>query len=618
MASKERNRQEMTASQAIVRYLIHEGLPYVFGIFGHGNVQLGEALKEHEDEITYIQLKNEQNGVHMAIGYAKMTGRPLAVTTSIGPGCTNLVTGAGAARVNRLPVLLLPGDAFADAAGPLLQQVEGNACPEDMASDTLRPVSRYWTRITRPEQLARRLPQAFDAMLEPGNEGPATLALPMDTQTFSHPFDVDMLFKPRDREWERTRPDERAVRRAAERISKATRPLIIAGGGVIRSEAWEEVIRLAERICAPVVSTQAGNGTMLWDHHMNAFTVGPDGSSCGNRLCKKADLVIGIGTRYGDFTTCSDTLFGPDVEFVNLNICNFDVGKQRAVKLLGDARESLRLLLEELTGLGVERELDGSPYYEELQRERREWMAEVDRVTGEDASPMTQNRVIGVLNEVTDDRAVIVSAAGSLPGHLLRLWKTKDPTRKGYHCEYAFSTMGYEVAGGMGVKLADPSRDVYVMVGDASFLMAPQELVTAVQEGIAVTVVLVDNHGPQVIRNLQASCGFEEFGCEFKARNGKGLDGGYLNLDFAGMAESMGCVGLRAANPEELKDALATAREVTDRPTLIHVLVEPGRRFLGCYDGWWDVPRPVLSDREEMRRHRAEYERVKREEQVVR
>ncbi len=603
----------ITASQAIVKYLIAEKVPYIFGIFGHGNIQLGEALKEHEDKIKFIQVKNEQNAVHMALGYAKMTGKPLAVTTSIGPGTTNLVTGAAAAFVNKLPVLLLPGDAFTERVGPLLQQVEGRHTADEMASDTLKPVSRYWIRITRPEQLRQELPRAFEAMLRPGQQGPAVICLPMDLQAEAYEYDLDILLKPREQEWERITPDKRTVEKAIEAIRKAKRPLIIAGGGVNYSQAWKELDTLAALIVAPVIQTHAGNGAMLWDNPLNAYTVGPDGSLCGNNLAEKADLVIGVGTRYADFTTRSETLFGRNVQFININICPFDVGKERAIKLWGDAKVTLEKLNEYLS-----RKIENQIYFKEIQEERKKWQDIVEKITHEESSPMTQARVIGVLNDFSDKKAIVVCAAGSLPGHLLRFWKTKDPTHKGYHLEYGFSTMGYEIPGGMGVKLADPSRNVYAMIGDAGFLMLPQAIVTAVQEKIAITILVIDNGGPQVIRNLQKGTGFQEFGNEFKfrAKNGK-LEGEFLPVDYVKIAEGMGAKAIFVDTPEKIEEALKKAKKIKDKPTVIHVKVEPGRKFPPGYNSWWDVPRPQVSNRPEMQKQLAEYQKMKKR-QVIR
>lgn len=605
--------KKLTASQVIVKYLINEKIPYVLGIFGHGNVQLGEALKECESKIRYIQVKNEQNAVHLAAAYAKMTGKPLAVTTSIGPGTTNLVTGAAAAFANKLPVLLLPGDAFAERVGPVLQQIEGRHTADEMASDTLKPVSRYWIRITRPEQLQQELPRAFEAMLRPGQQGPAVICLPMDVQAEAYEYDLETLLKPRDKNWERIAPDERAIKRAAEALRKAKRPLIIAGGGIIYSEAWTELTALSRIITAPVVQTHAGNGAMLWDDEYNAYTVGPDGSLCGNNLAEKADLVIGIGTRYTDFTTRSETLFNRNVQFININICPFDVGKERAIKLWGDAKVTLEKLDRYLS-----RKIENQIYFKEIQEERKKWQEIVEEITHEKYYPMTQARVIGVLNDFKDKKAVVVCAAGSLPGHLLRFWKNTDPSRKSYHLEYGYSTMGYEIPGGMGVKLADPSRDVYIMIGDASFLMQPQELVTAVQEKIAITVLIIDNGGPQVIRNLQKGTGFQEFGNEFKFRDeNRRLQGKFLPINYAKIAEGMGAIGIFVDTPDTLENALKLAKKTKVTPTVIHVKVEPGRKFPPGYNSWWDVPRPQVSDRPEMQKHLKEYREMKKK-QVIR
>ena len=458
----------MNSAQVIVDYLIHEKIPYVLGIFGHGNVQFGEALKEREDEIRFIPVKNEQTAVLMAIGHAKETGRPLVVTTSIGPGATNLVTGAACAHINRLPVLLLPGDAFASGEGPVLQQIEGNVDANEGANDCLKPVSVYWRRITRPEQLQKALPEAFDRMMQPGNMGPAVLCLPMDVQAETYEFDLDALHLGRDhRLLQRTVPETGALERAAGYIARAERPIIIAGGGVIMSGAESDVKKLAEYTQIPVVQTQAGNGTMLFSHPLNAFSVGPAGSDCGNELARQADVVIGIGTRYTDFTTSSNTLFGPETRFININVSPVDVGKERGIKLLGDARATLELLIEEFKSL---RQKERVEYVEECEELRKEWIERTTRWRELDRSPLPQSSIIAAVNDACGDNGIVVAAAGSLPGDLLRLWRTNS--HDGYHIEYGYSTMGYEIAGGIGVKLAKPSRDVYVMVGDGSVLMA--------------------------------------------------------------------------------------------------------------------------------------------------
>lgn len=608
---------KLTTAQLIVKYLINEKIPYILGILGHGNVQLGEALKEAENKIQFIQLKNEQNGVHIATGYAKHCGKSLAVTTSVGPGTTNLVTGAATAYANKIPVLLLVGDIFAERVGPLLQQIEGRHTADEMASDCLKPVSRYFIRITRPEQLRQELPRAFEAMLRPGQEGPATICLPMDVQAMAYDFDLDMLLKPCDKNWERISPDTEALNRAVKLIEKSKKTVIISGGGVIKSGGWNELINFAEIICAPVVQTHAGNGALLFNYHLNAYSTGPDGSLCGNTITEQADLIIGIGTRYTDFTTRSETLFKKNTQFININLCPFDLSKQRAIKLWGDARITLNILSSKLKNKKNYFWQIRKNFYDELQKQRKKWIKIVKDLTSENCLPMTQAKVIGILNEYLEDNAVVVSAAGSLPGHLLRFWKTKDVTRKGYHVEYGYSTMGYEIGGGIGVKLAEPQRPVYVTVGDATFLMQPQEIVTAVQEKIPLKILVLDNNGCQVIRNLQKNSGFIEFANEYKFRKNKKLEGDYLQLNFAKIAEGMGAVGLQANNPEEVITALNKAKQINNCPVVIDIKLESGRKFPSGYNSWWDVPRPEISKRKEMQKQLKKYKEEKKK-QVIR
>jgi 3D-(3,5/4)-trihydroxycyclohexane-1,2-dione acylhydrolase (decyclizing) len=585
---------KLTAAQAIVKYLIAEGVPYVVGIFGHGNAQLGQALYENRDSIGFICVKNEQNAVHIAAAYAKMTGRPLAVTASIGPGSTNLVTGAGAARVNRLPVLLLPGEALSDGVGPVMQQVE--SLHNETANEALKPVSKYWARLGRPQELQRKLREAFDAMLEPGDQGPATICLPMDVQSEPAEFDLSTLLRPRDEEPLRMAPDGPRLRRAAERLRWAKRPLIIAGGGVLRSGAEEELIQLAELLGAPVVSTQSGRGSILFEHPLNAFTIGPTGTWSGNRLAKKADLVIGIGTRYTDFATASETLFESRPEFVNINMCYFDVGKQRAIKLWGDAKVTIGQLLEQLKSAGVnprgtghgEKYTSKESYFEEIQRERNTWIKESTRWRTMPGDPIPQSTALGVINDFIDKNGVVISAAGNLPGDMSKLWRDKD--RLGYICEWGFSTMGYEIAGGFGAKLACPDREVIVCVGDMSFLMASQEIVTAVQNRIPYTIVVFDNGGGQSIRYFQKNSGFSDYGMQFTDKQGE-----FVDVDYAKLGEGMGAHTIKARTEAELKDALKKARSNTDKPTVIHLIVD--RQNLICHtdsEGWWDIPRPGL------------------------
>lgn len=599
--------ENLTVAQAIVRYLIAEGVEYVFGIFGHGNVVLGEALAEARGKIRYVTVKNEQNAVHMAAAYARMTGRPLAVTTSVGPGATNLVTGAAMAKINKLPVLLLPGEIFADGVGPVLQQVENTI--DQTANETLKPVARYWSRLTRPEQLRRKLREAFDAMMTPGEMGPAVLTLPMDVQAMSHTYDMDLLLAPRDRDMSRIVPEASKLSEAAALIAKAKRPFIVAGGGAYYSRAWEAIQNLAELAGIPVATTQSGTGILLDDHPMCVNGIGPCGSSAANRLAKKADLVIGIGTRYSDFTTASETAFAADAKFLNINIATFDLAKQNAFRLWGDARLVVSALHEELRRQKFK---PAGTWTREVQRLRDSWRRERAKWTELDSQPLAQTRAIAVVNEALARNGTITAAAGSLPGDLQRCWRPQDSARQGYLCEYGYSTMGFEIPGAMGVKLALPQRHVVAMVGDMSFLMAPQEIATAVQMKLSVTILVFDNHGAQSIRNLQRRSGFTDFSMEFN------VDGSedYLPLDFVKIAEGMGAKGIRAETEDELARALERAKAHKSGPTVIH-LVTDKENMMGGYDSWWDVPRPE-SWKKGGRADELEGYRKKKNEQVIR
>lgn len=610
----------LTSAQMLVQYLIHEEIPYALGIFGHGNIVLGEALKEHEKKIKFITVKNEQNAVHIAAAYAKMTGKPLAVTTSVGPGATNLVTGAFAAFVNRLPVLLLPGDAFADGVGPVLQEPDRKNSADYIS--VMLPVCNRVYRLTRPEQLRRILPKSFEAMHRHGNEGPVCISLPMDAQAESYDFDLDVVLAPRDKTQNRAAPDMEQVKKAVEMLKRAKKPLMLLGGGVLRSEACEEAQSLAEYACIPCVQTQQGKGALLWEHPLNAFHAGAKATLCGNKLTWETDLIIGIGTRFTDMTTASETNYKNNPKFINIGLDADDVGKQRAVKLFGDAKASLKALLDALKrdknftsrakGRGKNYTND-LPYFRVIQKCREEWFAETDRLRNMDILPMAQSKVIGMVNDFCDEKAVVVSAAGSLPAEVFQLWRDKDPSRKAYHCESGASTMGYEICGGIGVKLADPSREAFVFIGDMSFLMANQEIVTAVQEKLAFTILLFDNHGGQSIRHLQMGSGFTEHGMEFNVR---GTKDNYVDIDFVKIAEGMGAYAEKAETPEQVWGALERCRKIKDRPSLIHIPVDK-ETLMGTYEGWWDVPRPEVSKSAALKKQLKEY-RAKKKKQVIR
>src|SRR6202171_5921669 len=513
--------RRLTVAQAIVAFLSnqyssrdnHERKFFegCFGIFGHGNVAgMGQAL-EQDRRLRYYLCRNEQAMVHTAAAFSKASNRLrcLACTTSIGPGSTNMVTGAATATVNRLPVLLLPGDIFARRnVAPVLQQLESSASQDASVNDCFKPVSRYWDRIQRPEQLLTSLPEALRVLTSPAETGAVTLCLPQDVQAEAFDFPEEFF---RERVWciPRNRCDEKLLERAAEWIRASKRPLIVAGGGVLYSEAFEALSLFAKETGIPVCETQAGKGALPYDHPQEVGAVGVTGTPGANIAARKADTIIGIGTRYSDFTTASKTAFqNPAVRFININIAEFDSSKQSALPLTCDARACI----EELTKSAGQYRV-APEYAARISKHREEWEKEVDRIYAVKVGPpISQGEVIGIVNEVSEVRDVLVCAAGSLPGDLHKLWRTRDS--KGYHMEYGYSCMGYEIAGGMGVKMAAPEREVYVMVGDGSYLMMAQEIVTAVQEGYKLNIIVLDNHGFSSIGGLSRACGNRGMGTE--------------------------------------------------------------------------------------------------------
>jgi 3D-(3,5/4)-trihydroxycyclohexane-1,2-dione acylhydrolase (decyclizing) len=572
---------------------------------------VGQALAQDPQLLTYYQSRNEQAMVHTAAGFAKMRNRlaTMACTTSIGPGATNMVTGAAAATVNRIPVLLLPGDVFASRRpDPVLQQLETTWRGDVSVNDTFIPVSRYFDRIERPEQLVPAAMSAMRVLTSQADTGAVTLALPQDVQTeaFDYPGE---FFEPRT--WRIGRPlaDPGALERAAALIRAAKRPLFVAGGGVIYSEATEALRRLALRTGIPVAETQAGKGSLPFDHQGALGGIGATGTLAANRAAAEADVVIGVGTRYSDFTTASRTAFqSPEVRFVNINIAELDGHKMAGLALTGDARATLEALDQRLQGWAV-----NSDYRASCERLRAEWDSEVARLYNLGHAPLpAQSEVIGAVNELSSPRDVVVCAAGSMPGDLHKLWRTRDP--KGYHVEYGYSTMGYEIAGGLGVKLADPSREVYVMVGDGSYLMMSQEIVTSIQERAKLTVVLVDNDGFASIGGLSRSKGTAGFGTRYRYRESGSLgddaahhDGERLPVDLALNAEGLGAHVFRTRNVEELRDALVAAKKI-ERTVVIHVPVD---RYEGVpsYDSWWEVPVAEVSESADVKKARQEHER---------
>jgi 3D-(3,5/4)-trihydroxycyclohexane-1,2-dione acylhydrolase (decyclizing) len=582
----------------------------MFGIFGHGNVAgVGQALDQMRRGLRYYQCRNEQAMVHTAAAYAKMHNRmrALACTTSIGPGATNMLTGAAGATINRVPVLLLPGDIFASRLpAPVLQQLESSHSQDISVNDCFKPVSRYWDRIYRPEQLVAALPEAMRVLTSPADTGAVTLALPQDTQ--AEGFEYPAAFFD-ERTWTVARPrgDRALLRRAADAIRSSRRPVIIAGGGVLYSDAADMLRQFAANTGIPVGETQAGKGAMAWDDALALGSVGVTGSSLGVEMCREADLVISIGCRLTDFTTASKTAFRhADVRFIGINVVEMDAFKHAAIPVVADARAALEELDELLAGFSTT-----SVYRDELARRRSAWIAELDRVMGESGrSVLPQAEVIGAVNRSSGPRDVVVCAAGSLPGDLHKLWRTRDP--KGYHLEYGYSCMGYEIAGGLGVKMAAPDRDVYVMVGDGSYLMMAQEIVTSVQEGCKLIIVLVDSGGFASIGGLSRAVGSGGFGTDYRFRNPQTgqLDGAPLPVDLAANAESLGARVFRASNRASLDRALTDARGA-DRTAVVYVPVDPAARVPG-YGAWWDVAVSEVSEQTGVQTAREEYDKERR------
>jgi 3D-(3,5/4)-trihydroxycyclohexane-1,2-dione acylhydrolase (decyclizing) len=634
--------ETLTVAQALVRFLAAQHIERdgrrerffagCLGIFGHGNVAgLGQALAQYEDLLPYHPARNEQAMVHIAAGYARQRNRlgTWACTTSVGPGATNLVTGAALATINRLPVLLLPGDTFATRyPHPVLQQLEVPSDATVSVNDCLRPVSRYYERVERPEQLIPAALEAMRVLTDPAETGAVTLAMPEDVQ--AEAFAVPAAFLAQ-RTWTvyRQPPAADAVRAAAQLVRGAVRPLIVAGGGVIYAEATEALRAFVDATGIPVAETQAGRGALVSDHALSLGAIGATGTAAANRLAREADVVIGIGTRWSDFTTASKSAFqDPGVRFVNINVTSFDAAKLGGVALVADAREALVALGDALGGARA------PAAWEQLAAEQSAaWTREVARLVSTPGEKLpSQAQVIGAINDAAGETGVVVCAAGSAPGDLHKLWHARDPAGKGYHVEYGYSCMGYEIPGGMGVKLAAPEREVFVLIGDGSYLMLPGELVTAVAERIGVVIVLVDNHGYASIGALSRSVGSAGFGTHYRfAANGSlpvddaagtgpahpaapaGSD--VLPIDLAANAESLGARVIRARTIDELRAALAEAGGVgaggpggPGGPTVVCIETD---RYAGVpsYDGWWDVPVAATSTQETVRAARAEYER---------
>lgn len=600
--------QRLTMAQAVIAFLKNQyterdGIrqPFFagcFGIFGHGNVAgIGQALQQNPD-FRYYQVRNEQAMVHTASAFAKVKNRlqTFVCTSSIGPGATNMVTGAALATINRLPVLLLPGDIFARRnVAPVLQQLESTHTQDVSVNDCFKPVSRYWDRINRPDQLLNALPEAMRVLTSPIDTGAVTLSLPQDVQTEAYDYPQEFF---RQRVWQirRYRPDLDALNEAVALIRASKRPLIVAGGGVIYSDASETLHRFVDQTGIPVGETMAGKGSLRYDHVLMLGGIGATGTLAANRMAHDADLVIGIGTRYSDFTTSSKTAFqNPDVRFVNINVTEFDAFKHHALPVVGDARAAL----EELAELLGDYQVDAA-YRRQAAELHEAWEQEVDRIFRIRNEPLpSQGELIGLLNELSSPDAIMVNAAGSMPGDLHKLWRARHP--KNFHMDYGYSCMGYEIAGGLGAKMASPERDVYVVVGDGSYLMLSSDLATSIQEGRKLIVILWDNGGFKSIGSLSRSLGQDGFGTRFvHPKNGvlpgdsAGEEVEPLQIDFPANARSLGAEVIECQTSQDYAEAIKDAQK-TDRTTVIYIRSD---RYVEVpvYESWWDVPVAEVSE----------------------
>ncbi len=610
----------LTMAQALVRfldnqYVVRDGtrtkfVHGVFAVFGHGNVLgLGEALVEMDHGLTLYQGHNEQGMAHSAMAFAKQKNRLqiCAATSSIGPGAMNMVTAAATATVNRIPLLLIPGDAFAcRQPDPVLQQIEHGANPNLTANDAFIPVSAYWDRISRPDQLMTAALNAMRVLTSPADTGAVTLCLPQDVQAEAYDYPESFLDE---RTWriDRTPPPAESLREVAEAIARASRPLVIAGGGLRYSDAADALAAFCEQTGVPFAETQAGKGAVAWDHPLNVGGIGVTGGLAANRVAAGADLVIAVGTRLGDFTTASKSAFAPDAQIVTINVNAFDAHKMAAAPMVCDARLGLTALAAALRDTGYT-----AAWGSVIRSATAEWKREVDRLyrgepcassrgdatgtadaSSADGAMLSQIRVLGLLNEeLLPPDAIVVGSSGSLPGDMQRLWRTR--VADGYHMEYGFSCMGYEISGAFGVRLAEPSREVIAMTGDGSYLMLHSELVTAIREGVRFIVVLFDNSGYQCIDNLQTSQGISSYATYFRRRD----DGGKLTgptpvFDFAQNARAYGAKSWSVRTEDELRAAVREAL-TAHGPAVIDVKVT-AKSMTGGYESWWRVGVPEVS-----------------------
>lgn len=609
----------LTMAQALVKYLqvqyserdgkTRRLIPSIFGIFGHGNVAgLGQALFEYGQELPYRQPRNEQSMVHAALGYAKANNRlaALACTSSIGPGATNMVTGAATAVTNRLPVLLLPSDYYATRyQGPVLQQLEHPVSADVSVNDCFRPVSRFFDRITRPEQLLTALPEAMRVLTDPADTGPVTLSLPQDVQ--AHAYEYPAHFFER-REWrvERRPPDSQRISEAVELLKASNRPMIIAGGGVHYSEAWNELQSFSDKFGVPVSETSAGKGAMRNASPLLLGGQGVNGTPAAAKISSQADLVISIGGRMMDFTTGSQSAFNnPDVKFININVGNHDAYKQGGVPITADAREALAALAKAANAAGIQ---PNAAYVQEIAALNREWREQLDNEVAQETpgEAMSQGQLISVLNDAAQPGDTIIGAAGTPPGDLLKMWDATGG--RSCHLEFGFSCMSYEIPAGLGVRMTQPDGEVYVFIGDGTYLMNPTELVTAMQENLKLTLVISENHGFQSIRSLQMLRAGRSFGNEFRSRDVEKnrLEGAYMKIDFAQNAASFGAKSWHVTTPEGVRHALREARDESGTCVIV-VDVEP-HHYLPDSGVWWDIPAAESSGDPETQARRQQYE----------
>lgn len=598
----------LTVAQAVIKYLNQQYIERegkenkffagCFGILGHGNVAgMGQAIQQQND-LKYYQCRNEQSMVHTAAAYAKMKNRlsTFICTTSIGPGATNMITAAAGATINRLPVLLIPGDIFAKRnVAPVLQQLESSNSQDFSVNDCFKPISKYWDRINRPEQILFALPEVMRVLTSPAETGAVTLAIPQDVQAEAFDYPLDFFEK---KTWSiaRPRPDLNQLERAVEMIKKSEKPLIIAGGGAHYSDALETLKKFVHKTHIPLAETFAGKGALRFDDPHQLGAVGATGTPGANQISEAADLIIGLGTRYSDFTTASKTAFqNPNVKFININITEFDAAKHGGLILQGDAKA----VLEELMNL-LEDHRVSEDYQKRVAEYNHSWEEKVSEIYNyRHNSQMSQGEIIGAVNNFADDNDVVLCAAGSLPGDLHKLWRTKS--NKSFHLEYGFSCMGYEIAGGLGAKMADPSREIYVMVGDGSYLMLSQEIVTSIQEGYKLTIVLIDNDGYKSIGSLSRSLGSEGFGTRylFRNQNSQRIDGDEttinetLPINLADNARSLGAHVIECTDYQSLTNALKNAKSI-DKTTVIYTTCDRYQGIDGY--GWWEVPVAEISD----------------------